>query len=208
MKKPYTSELVADTVRALDVRALKLTESQINLIIDDGYAELVTIIQAFSDEEVLSLQSYYEVGEEKVTLDIQEDVNEIYDLYLTREGKDIDIYEYGIEKLRDPKYIYRDNRYNGRVHIELEALPQQVDNAVLKYYYTPTHTTDTVYMDAQTWLAFKSALGVALYDALHDVPRNGQKRAETIRRAKAIIPELPEDANKPLTGRIFSGLAH
>ena len=206
MKKLYTPELIVQTVKDLDVRANKLSIDQINRIIDDGYAELATIVQAFSDEEIVPLAEYYETGEEKVTLDIQEDVNEIYDLYLTIEGKDPDIYMYGIEKIRDKRYIYRDNRYNGRVHIELGALNKEVDNAVLKYYYTPTHTNDNVYMDAQTWLAFKSTLAVALYDAVHDVTRNGQKRAEAIRRARAILPDLPEDANEPITGRIFNGL--
>ena len=83
-----------------------------------------------------------------------------------------------------------------------------MDNAVIKYYFTPTSSTEIVYMDAQTWLAFKSALGVALYDTLHDVERNGQKRAEVTRRAKAIIPDLPEDANDPSYGHIFTGLDH
>ena len=208
MKKAYTPELVIAAVKTLDIRAQKLTATQIDLIIDDGYTELVTVIQAFSNEEIVDLAPYYDSSETKIELDIHEDVNEIYDLYLTIENKDKNEYDYGIKKIRDHKVIYKDNRYNGRVHIDFETLTEVTDNAVIKYYYTPTSTTDTVYMDAQTWLAFKSALGVALYDTLHDVERNGQKRAEMNRRAKAILPTLPEDANDPSYGHIFTGLAH
>ena len=206
MKKAYTPEIVIDAVKNLDVRTQKLSLSILNTIIDDGYAELCTVVQAFSDEEIIDLVPFYEAGEQQITLDIEEDVSEIYDLYLTREGRDKDIYEYGIEKIRDSLRIYKDNRYNGRIHIDFDTETQPVDHAIIKYYYVPTHTTDTVYMDAQTWLAFKSALGVALYDTLHDVERNGQKRSEMKRRALAIIPSLPEDANDPSNGHVFHGL--
>ncbi len=208
MKKAYVPDMLIDAVKNLDVRAQKLSDTQINLIIDDGYTELCSIIQAFSNEEIVSLQIFYDEGEEKVTLDVEEDVNEIYDLYLTIENQDKAEYDYGIKKIRDKRVIYKDNRYNGRVHLDFELLTEVVDNAVIKYYYTPTSSTETVYMDAQTWLALKSALGVALYDTLHDVERNGQKRAEATRRARAILPELPEDATDPSFGHIFNGLLH
>ena len=208
MKVAYSPEKVLEAVKSLDTRAAKLPDDKLNNIIDDGYTELCAVIQAFSNEDVISLEPFYTAGETKITLDIEEDVTEIYDLYLTKEDEDKNVYDYGIKKNRDHRVIYKDNRYNGRVHVDLDILTTLMDNIVIKYYYVPTHTSKIVYMDAQTWLAFKSALGVALYDHLHDVERNGQKRAETIRRARAIIPELPEDANDPSYGRIFTGLAH
>ncbi len=208
MKKAYTPDMILDVVKLLDTRADRLTDTQLNLIIDDGYTELCTIIQAFSNEEIVNLDPFYDGGEEKVTLDIEEDVNEIYDLYLSIESADPETYDYGIQKIRDKRIIYKDNRYNGRVHIDFQLMTNRADNAVLKYYYTPTSTSETVYMDAQTWLAFKSSLGVALYDTLHDVERNGQKRAEMTRRARAILPSMPEDATDPSYGHIFTGLTH
>ena len=208
MKKAYTPELIIAAVKALDIRAQKLTAAQIDLIIDDGYTELVTITQVFSNEKIINLAVYYDNGESKTEVVVNDDVNEIYDLYLTIENKDKSVYDYGIKKIRDHRVVYKDNRYNGKVHIDFDLLTTKVDNVVIKYYFTPTSTSDIVYMDAQTWLAFKSALGVALYDTLHDVERNGQKRAEMSRRAKAILPELPEDANDPSYGHIFTGLAH
>ncbi len=208
MKKAYTPEVIIEAVKTLDTRALKFTDEKINTIIDDAYAELCTIIQAFSDEEVVSLEPFYTEEENLITLDIEADVVEIYDLYLTIEDQDKYSYKHGIKILRNDNAIYKDNRYNGRVHIDLEVLGEVYDNAVLKYYYVPTHTTDTVYMDAQTWIAFKSAIGVALYDMVHDVTKNGQKRSEMNRRAKAIIPSLPEDGTDPSYGHIFYGLDH
>jgi len=210
MKKAYAPETIIDAVINLDVRAKKLSMEQIAIVVDDAYAEFCTITQPFSNEEIVPLNEYYDVGEENITLDVQEDVSAIYEIYLTQEDKDPDIYKHGILKIRDESAIYLDNRYDGRVHVNLlsSSITGQADNAVIKYYYTPTSTTDTVYMDAQTWLALKSALGVALYDMLHDVERNGQKRAELARRVKGIIPKRPEDANDPSYGHIFTGLTH
>lgn len=208
MKKEYTPETLVSTVQALDVRAQKLSTDQINSVIDDAYTELCTAVQIFSGEEIVPLAAFYETGEQQITLDIEDDVSDLYDLYLTIEDKDKDAYDYGIEKIRDEKVIHRDNQYNGRVHIDLDTMTETANNAVLKYYYTPTSSTSSVYMDAQSWLALKSALGAALYDAVHDVERNGQKRSEMNRRAKAIITNLPEDAFEPAHGHIFYGLTH
>jgi hypothetical protein len=208
MKNQYAPEDIIDTVKSLDTRATRLEPEQITNIINDGYTELCTIVQAFSNEEVVDLHPFYDNDERQVTLDIEEDVSEIYDLYLTIENQDKFSFDQGIKKIRDQKVIYRDNRYNGRVHLDFDLLKERADNAVLKYYYVPRSDTIQVYMDAQTWLAFKSALGVALYDTLHDVERNGQKRAEMLRRARAILPSMPEDATDPAYGHIFTGLGH
>jgi len=203
MKNAYTNSDIVSVVRLLDVRAKNLTTDQIDLIIDDAYAELCTVVQAFSDEEIVNLQEYYDNNQFQLTLNIEEDVVDIYDLYLTIENQDKAVYDQGIEKIRDKQVIYVDSRYNGRVHIDLEGSNKKFNNAVIKYYYTPTSTTDTVYMDSQLWIAFKSALGASLYDAVHDTDRNTQKRAEMVRRAKAIIPSMPEDGKDPSIGHIF-----
>ena len=81
-------------------------------------------------------------------------------------------------------------------------------NSYFKYYYIPTSSTDSVFFDAQTMLAFRNAIGVALYDMVHDVERSMQKMAAMERTAAAIVVDLPEDAYDPSEGRIFSGLEH
>ena len=214
MKNRYTPEDIIAAVKSLDTRAARLEPEQITNVINDGYAEFCTVVQAFSNEEVVDLQPFYGTGESQITLDIEEDVSEIYDLYVTIEGQDKEVFDHGIKKIRDKRIIYRDNRYNGRVHLDFDLLQKfgllqkPADNAVIKYYYVPRSDTAQVYMDAQTWLAFKSALGVALFDTLHDVERNGQKRAELLRRARAILPSMPEDAVDPSYGHIFTGMEH
>jgi len=125
MKNRYTPEDIIDAVKSLDTRAARLESDQITNVINDGYAELCTIIQAFSNEEVVDLQPFYDTGEQQVTLDIEEDVSEIYDLYLTIENKSKTSFDHGIRKIRDENIIYKDNRYNGRVHLDFDLLQEE-----------------------------------------------------------------------------------
>jgi len=191
-----------------DKRAETLSDAVIDNIINDGFAEVSTLGMFFSDEEVVSMLPYYEAGELQLTLDIEEDVTSIYDYYLTEEEQSYENYTHGIKKFQysnfrmrdnsDVNSMYLDNRYNGRVHVDLERVRKGaiVNNAVIKYYYIPTATTETYFIDAQTRLATESAMASALYDYLHDVERASQKRAQFTRQAMAIIPEDPEDLHR------------
>ena len=209
MKRLYTRDMIVNVVKSYDVRAKKLDDDQIDLVIDQAYAEMCTIVQAFSDEEVIPVQDFRDTGETKFMLDIEEDVNAIYDLYVTIEQKDSG-YDHDIQKIRNNQVIWKDNRYDGRAHVDLSKMTnsQDADNVVLKYYFTPVASRDSVYMDSQTMLAFRNAIGMALYDTVHDVQRSEQKRAALDRTANAIIPSTPEDAFDPSLGHIFSGLVH
>ena len=199
MKNVYTRADIDEEVIDLDVRAQKLSQKKLDRVINKAFAEMTAITQAFQDEEVVSLKEFYKLGELQFTLDIEEDVTSVYDSYCTIEGSDPLIYPHGIKKVRDENVIYEDNRYNGKVHVNLDMTKENtpLDNVVIKYYYTPRATLTDVYMDAQTYLAFTFALGMALYDELHDVERAMQKRAGLDRTIKAIIPELPLDAIDP-----------
>ena len=210
MKRAYTREEIVTIVKGYDVRAQTLDSSKIDTVLDQAYAELCTVVQAFSNEEVVDVATYRDVGEYKFTLDIVEDVTSIYDLYVTIENEHSS-FSHGIQEIRDDQVIWQDNRYNGRVHIDLSRMPNagsQADSIVIKYYYVPVATSETVYLDAQTMLAFKNAIGVALTDQLKDIEGNIQKRAAMTRTAKAILLAQPEDAFDPNNGHIFSGLVH
>ena len=61
MKKAYTPETITEVIKLLDTRALKLNETKLNMVIDDAYAELCTVVQAFSDEEVINLNTFYRI---------------------------------------------------------------------------------------------------------------------------------------------------
>lgn len=177
------------------MRAKDLTDTEIDDIINDGFSELATIGKFFSDEEIIDLAPYYETNQMKDSIDILEDVVGVYDLYLTVEDQDFDLYEHGIRKIRDSNIIYQDNRQVGRIHMDLNNMAMNVvaDNLIIKYFYTPQATTQDIYMDHQTSLALDKAFGVALYSYLNDVERSGQKRAAMARIGLSIVSHIPED---------------
>ena len=197
-KTAYTRESIAAFVKNLDTRAREFDEAKIDDVINRGYAELTTVSKKlFSNEEVLSLDDYYEASEEKFTLDIEEDVTEVYDIYVTIEGNDADksicqdIVQ-GIGIYRNSDLAYRDNRYVGRCHVDLDVKDTIFDSVVMKYYYTPKATTETIYMDSQVHMAFQDAMWAALNYFMKDVESEAQKRASMTRTSKSTTQE-PED---------------
>jgi len=207
-KKAYTRDTIVAFVKGLDTRARTFNSSQIDNVINRGYAELMTQSKRiFSNQDIVPLDDYYEINELKVTLDVDVDVTEIYDLYVTVEGENLSkstadevIQDIGI--VRNNDIIYRDNRYVGRFHLDLGALDNKFNNAVVKYYYTPTASDQTVYMDAQTYLAFTDAMWAATNYFLKDVEGEAQKRASMERTSKSIT-QGPEDI--PSSGRSIFG---
>jgi hypothetical protein len=200
MLRPFTRAEVIKMISTLDVRTKEFTDEDYNYVMNMGYAELATVTHAFYNEEVVALKDYYENDESKITLDITEDVAFIYDLYVTIEGQeDIELFKHGIRKIRDENIVYKDSRAIGRVHIDLanHKEPYPLDNAVIKYAFTPRDTTEVIYIDQPTMLAMRDAFGCALYNRLNDVERESQKRASLQRTALAIVPTYPNDFRVP-----------
>ena len=116
MKTKYTREEISAFVKSLDVRAKTLDDTKIDNAINRGYAELTTTSKRlFSNEDVVDLGEYYDGNEMRVTLDVEDDVTEIYDVYTTIEGdrsKDIcqEVIQ-GIGIYRNNNVSFRDNRY-------------------------------------------------------------------------------------------------
>ena len=212
-KTKYTKETIVAFIRELDVRARTIADTKINNIIDRGYAELTTVSKRlFSNEEVVDLAIYYDAGEKKLTLDVEEDVTEVYDIYVTREGDEKWLCQeeiQGVGIYRNNDVAFRDNRYLGRVHLDLT--PKYIadivfDNCVIKYYYTPRSTDDDVYMDSQVYLAFQDAMWAALNYFMKDIEGESQKRASMTRTSKSTTQE-PEDI--PTEGRaMFGGFSY
>ena len=211
-KTKYTKDQIVSFVKELDVRAKTLSDTKIDDVINRAYAELMTVSKKlFSNEEVVYLGDYYDVGETKFTLDIQEDTNEIYDLYTTIEGDNTDkaicqevIQGVGIYRNNDVSY--RDNRYVGRFHVDLKAVDFIFNNVVCKYYYTPEATSDDVFMDRQLFMAFQDAIWTSLNYFLKDVESEMQKKASMNRTAKSVTQD-PEDV--PEEGRaMFGGFSY
>ena len=197
-KTKYTKEEIVAFVKDLDTRAKTLSETKIDAIINRGYAELTTVSKRlFSNEEVLSLAPYYEGGEYKFIVDVDEDVTEVYDVYTTIEGEDRDksmcqeIIQ-GVGIYRNDNLSFRDNRYIGRIQTDLSAVETEFDNLVIKYYYTPKITSGDVYMSSQVYLAFQDAIWAALNYFMKDVEGEAQRRTSMHRTGKSTLEE-PED---------------
>lgn len=209
-KTAYTRESIVAFVKGLDVRSQEFDDPKIDDVINRGYAELGTVSKRlFSNEEVLSLDEYYETGELKFTVDIEEDVTEVYDIYTTLEDDNSNrsicqeiIQDVGI--YRNSDLAYRDNRYLGRCHVDLEARDETFDSLILKYYYTPKATTETIYMDSQVHMAFQDAMWAALNYFMKDVESESQKRASMTRTSKSTTQEPEDIPDSPRA--IFGGI--
>jgi len=195
MNRKINREQLVSLINGFDVRAKKFTEEQYNEVIDFAFAEMSTIARLFSNEEVVSTKEFYDNNELIYTLDIQEDVVYVYDLYLTKENQDFNTYKHGIRKIRDENVVYKDNREVGRIHVDLTKHNEQLvfDNVVIKYFYTPQSTSEDIYLDQPTYLALKYALGMSLYELLNDVDRSMKKFSAMKRAALSAIPNDPED---------------
>jgi len=197
-KTKYTKEQITTFLKDLDIRAKEFSKEKLDSIINRGYAELTTVSKTmFSGEEVVPLDEYYTVNETKLSLDIEDDVTEVYDLYVTieKDNTDKSICQdviQGVGIYRNNDLAYRDNRYVGRFHLDLSAKDVVFDNVVVKYYYTPKATDEDVYMDSQVYLAFQDAIWAALNYFVKDVEGEAQKRASMSRTSKSTTQE-PED---------------
>ena len=197
MKNEYTRDTIVDFIKNLDTRAQKFSDTQIDNVINRGYAELMTVSKTiFSNEEVVDLEPYYEGSELTLTLEVEDDATEVYDVYVTLEdGKDTSICQQVIQDVgiyRNSDLAYRDNRYIGRVHLDLEVVDETFDNVVVKYYYTPKATDQSVYMDSQTYLSWTDSMWAATNYFLKDIEGEAQKRASMHRTSKSITQD-PED---------------
>ena len=104
---------------------------------------------------------------------------------------------------RNSDVAYRDNRYLGRFHLQLDAVDEVFDNCVVKYYYTPRATDEDVFMDSQIYLAFQDAVWAALLYFLHDTEGEARKRASMQRTSKSTT-QNPEDVPAQVSA-VFGG---
>jgi len=169
MKLKFTKEQIVARIKMIDKRVEQLSVEQIDILIDRGYSILTSQYgYAFADEEVVSMQPFYDSGELLLTLDVQDDVVDVYDLYLTQENLSKSIYMHGIKQVRDESLVYRDNRSVGRVHVDVQDNAEVYDNVVIKYTYTPQATDDDIYVDSITMTTLEYAWASAIYSYMKD----------------------------------------
>ncbi len=198
MKLVFTYDQIVDRLKAVDKRVETMSEAQINLLMDRGYSILVSQYgYAFTNEDVVELDEYYASDELKLTFDVEDDVVDVYDLYLTEEGLSRDLYPQGIRQEKSEKFIYRDNRYVGRVHADLNGSENsdgtgQFDNAVVKYCFTPTHSTESIMVASITMTALEFAFSAAIYSYVKDHDSKDMALADMMAVGSS-IPMPPED---------------
>jgi len=207
MKRRITKTDVVNMIKTLDTRFKRMKTEQLDIIIDNGFAELLTVLQPFSSSVIMDLEIKYELGELKFDIAIPSDATDVYDLYLEKENLDKDIFDEGSFKERDSNIIWRDGQDSDVVHVDLvyatNKYNQAFNLAVVKYLYVPTHDFDELFIGSDVYLALDAAIGVAAYEFVHDTARSEQKRASMIRKASGVINPYPEDLSEPGRPRIF-----
>ena len=207
MKRRVTKTDVINMIKFLDTRFKRMSTEQLDVIIDNGIAELLTVLQPFSSSVIIDLEPKYELGELKFDVFIPSDATDVYDLYLEKENMDKDIYDAGSFKERDSNVIWRDGQDSDIVHIDLQyalnKYTQSFDLAVVKYLYVPTHDFDEFFIGSDVYLALDAAIGVAAYEFVHDVQKSEQKRASMARKAGGVVNPYPEDLSEPGRPHMF-----
>lgn len=206
MRRKITKVQLLAYIQGLDTRAEDLSPAQLDEVMLTGFSEIATVVTPFSNEEVVNISEYVLNGETNITLDVEEDVLDIYDLYMDV-SKQTDSRIQGIDIYRNTNVLFKDGRYVGRVHIALGELisstryidnkygitPGDINNIIIKYLYTPDADFEDAFIDSQAYLTLQFAMATSLYDYLHDVETASQKRAGMIRTGKAVMHSKPED---------------
>ena len=186
MKKEYTRDQIVTLVKTMDKRCASMTDDQIDLITNDAYSEISVYAQPFTDEAVVDMSDYYAAGEKVFTVDIEDDVAYIYDLYGTVETVT------PLHKVYNANAIYQDGREVGRVHVDLSQCGT-INNVVIKYAYTPEATYDNVFMDKPTYSILIAALRVAIDVALKDEKRESKNRQLLQHKLENLLPVTAHD---------------
>jgi hypothetical protein len=197
MKRRITKVDLISYIKLIDTRCKKWTDEEFDRVINDGFAELCTVINPFVADVTEDLAPYYEIGELNFTINIPSDVNDIYDLYLVHENRDEFFFLHGEEKDRDKNRIWRDSKDLDIVHVDLHypADGAPYDLAVIKYSYIPTSEFDELFLSNDVYIALQSAISSASYNVLKDVESSGQMRSQYKRQASAVLNPYPDDYN-------------
>ena len=186
MQAKYTKEQIVADIKAMDKRAATLTDAEIDMVMNEGYAELMQYAQPFADEAVVPMSTYYDAGEKLFTIDIEDDVVYIYDVYGTIETVK------PLVKVYDADGIYQDGRMTGRVHVDLDMVPT-LDNVVIKYTFTPSVTMEDIFMDKPTYNCTIAAFRVALDVRFKDFEREAANRQRLQEKCLTLLPNYPFD---------------
>ncbi len=199
MKRKVTKDQMIDYMTDLDTRCKKWDEAKFDRAMNNGFAELCTVVQPFVSHTNIDLQEYYDLGETKFDINLTGDVTSVYDLYLYRPADSFNVWKHDEEKVRDEDVIWRDPINSDIVHVDTtkDVMGRVFESAVVKYFYIPTSDFDEIFMSNDVYLALEAAIAAAVYDMLHDIEKAGQQRSAFTRKGGAIIGIYPEDYLDP-----------
>ncbi len=199
MKRKITKVQMVEYMTDLDTRCKKWDDAHFDRAINNGFAELATVANPFTNELNESLQTYYEHGELVFTLNLPEDVTNVYDLYVMKTANTFNVWKHDEEKCRDEDVIWRSNSSNQIINVDLTKDVQRrvFETAVVKYFYIPTADFDEIYIANDVYLALESAIAAATYDMLHDIEKASQQRAAFTRKGQSLLEPYPEDYTDP-----------
>ena len=205
MKRKVTKEDLVLALNDLDHRTESWDEKKIDRCINNGFAELCTVQNFFATDVSVELDDYYDSGETKFIVNLDDDSLSIYDLYLVEVTTDKGEL-HGEIKHRSENLIWRDTKDVDIAHVNLNGLNcnNVYSTAVVKYFYVPTSDFKDMYISNNVYLALNNALAATMYDMMNDVERSGQKRAAMERTGQSIPEYLPEDyLNLPTKPSMF-----
>ena len=199
MKRKITKDQMISYMTDLDTRCKRWDEAQFDRAINNGFAELCTVIQPFVSIVEIELADYYDLGESKFDINLIGDATSIYDLYLSKAADSFNVWKHDEEKCRDEDVIWKDAVNSDVVHVDLtkDIMKRTFENAIVKYFYVPTSEFTELYISNDVYLALEAAIAAAVYDMLHDIEKASQQRAAFTRKGQAIVEPYPQDYLDP-----------
>ncbi len=199
MKRKVTKDQMIEYMTDLDTRCKSWDTAKFDRAMNNGFAELCTVIQPFVSQVNVELQDYYDLGESKFDINLQGDATSVYDLYLSRPADAFNVWKHDEEKCRDEDVIWKDPVNSDVVHVDMtkDIMKRTFELAIVKYFYIPTSDFVELYISNDVYLALESAIGAAVYDMLHDIEKASQQRAAFTRKGQAIVEPYPQDYSDP-----------
>ena len=199
MKRKITKDQMIEYITDLDTRCKVWDEAKFDRAMNNGFAELCTVVQPFVSQVNVDLQEYYDLGESRFDINLTGDTLSVYDLYLSRAADTFNVWKHDEEKCRDEDVIWKDSVNSDVVHVDMtkDVMGRTFEEAVVKYFYVPTADFDELYMSNDVYLALEAAMAAAAYDMLHDVEKAGQQRAAFTRKGGSILEPYPQDYLDP-----------
>ncbi len=199
MKRKITKDQMIEYISDLDTRCKTWDTAKFDRAMNNGFAELCTVVQPFVSQVNIDLQEYYDLGESRFDINLSGDATSIYDLYLSKAANTFDVWKHDEEKTREENVIWKDPVNSDVVHVDLtkDIQNRTFENAVVKYFYVPTSDFDELYMSNDVYLALEAAMAAAAYDMLHDIEKASQQRAAFTRKGGTILEVYPGDYTDP-----------